>query len=72
MRIRSKWQSVTQIADFCIDGKDICVVLTDEDGVIIASITLAVVWDDEERDALYWALRRALEGKEVRGVIDDD
>ncbi|MFN3421607.1 MAG: hypothetical protein ACK40X_07790 [Armatimonadota bacterium] len=72
MKAQSKWRSVVQVADFCIDGKDIAVVLTDEDGVIIASITLAVVWDDDERDELYWALRRALEGKEVKGVIDDD
>lgn len=72
MKCKSKWESVVQVGHFCIDGGQIVAVITDEKGYIVASVTLAVVYDDEELHELYWALRRALEGTTQAEVIDND
>lgn len=72
MTVKSKWQSVVQVADFAIDGAEIHAVVTDERGYIIASVVIAVCYDDTERDELYWALRHALEGRVIKVVINDD
>ncbi len=71
-QVRSRWQSVEKVAEFAISGCEIEAVITDEHGYILASVVIAVVYDEEEREALYWALRKALEGAEPNEVIDDD
>lgn len=72
MTKRTMWRTAVQVADFCIDGKEIQAVITDEKDFIVASITIAVVYDDDEREALYWALRKALEGDVSRFLITND
>jgi hypothetical protein len=72
MKYKTKFTSVIPIANFCIDEDDVCAVITDEKGVIVAKVVIAYCYDEEEKMALYWALRKAVEGEVTRFLITDE
>lgn len=68
MKIKNKWQSVRKVADLIVDEDSIIAVVSDESGRIVSSVVIALVDDADEKEALYWELRKAL-GDYVEGVI---